>query len=216
MVLTNEFQVNAPLARAWRLFEELESVVPCMPGASYAGQEGDTSKVGIKIKVGAILADFRGTVRILERQEATHTVVIQGSGKDLGGKGQAAATIHVALQPVSPGSTRVQVKTDLGITGRLAQFGGGTIADIAARVIQQFTANLNERLAAEQPSAIPGVAAPEQTAQTEKNAPSPTPQGAEPLDVGAMVGAMALAGVRRHALVAIVALIAGVLLGRLL
>jgi len=208
MILNNEFQVDAPLARAWRLFEELETVVPCMPGATYSGEEGDISKVGIKVKVGAILADFRGTVRIVERQEATNTVVLQGTGKDLGGKGQAAATIHVVLEPVSPDITRVHVKTDLGITGRLAQFGGGTIADIAARVIQQFTANLNALLAAEQPVAVASVA------KYPEKIPAPTPKGAEPLDVGALVGAMAFAGLRRHALVAGIAFVAGVVLGR--
>ena len=234
MVLNNEFQVDAPLARAWQLFEELERVIPCMPGATFDGEEAGASKVGIKVKVGAILADFRGTVRILERQETTHTVTLQGSGKDVGGKGQAAATIHVELASVSPETTRGHVKTDLGITGRLAQFGGGTIVDIAGRVIRQFTDNLNMLLAAEQGSAADGPKGagaqesglpPNQAiAATEKPVtvragtafpPSPA-KSTEPLDLGAMVGEIAMGGMRRYALVAVVFFVAGFVVSRLL
>jgi hypothetical protein len=148
-------------------------------------------------------------------------VTIQGSGKDAGGKGQAAATIDVALVPVSPALTRVRVRTDLGISGRLAQFGGGTIVDIASRVIQQFTANLNAQLAAEQvpvdpPQATAGVAAtPQALPQASAPVAQPPTAGAEPLDVGAMVADRAMASVRRHAVVAILFFAAGFAAARL-
>lgn len=147
MILSNEFMIEAPVDRAWRLLDEVDSVILCMPGASYAGRDGDDHKVGIKVKVGAITANFQGTIRYLEKDEATRTAKIRGSGKDTGGKASANATISLRMEEDSANRTRVLVDTDLALTGKLAQFGGGIIVDIASRMVDQFSSNLHAAIA---------------------------------------------------------------------
>ena len=63
MQLKHEFVVDAPLERAWRLLDQLDKVVPCMPGASYLGQDGDSIRVGMK--VGPVFVDVPGTDQTL-------------------------------------------------------------------------------------------------------------------------------------------------------
>lgn len=218
MNLRNEIVVATSADRAWQLFDDIERVVPCMPGASYRGQQGEESLVAIKVKVGAITAQFDGSVRFVERDAAARTALIRGSGKDTGGKGQANATIRVAMHPVSAQSTRVELDTDLAITGRLAQFGGPTIADISSRMVQQFTVHLNQLLAAEAAAAVAPEARPATQAPTDHGgspeATEPPRTSAETLDLGSMLGPVAVAALARYAAVAALFLALGWCLGR--
>jgi carbon monoxide dehydrogenase subunit G len=199
MKLSNQFVVNAPLAQVWALFDQLERVVPCMPGAAYLGQDGEEHRVGMKVKIGAVVSNFQGTVRFLEKDAGAHVAVMRGAAKDSGGKGSASSVIETRLAEVSPGQTRVDVVTDLTMTGRLAQFGGSIVADIAQRLVQQFTANLHEAILAQTPAApasetaAQGVsAASAATDAGEAHAPATTlaaaPPDVKPLDLGAVIG----------------------------
>ena len=185
MNLSNEVVVAAPIERLWALLDDVENVVSCMPGASYLGREGDDYKGSIKVKVGAILSNFRGTFRFLERDEIAHTVRIRSSGKDIGGKASANATITIKLEPQTAGSTRAIVNTDLALTGPLAQFGGGIIGDIASRMIDQFTQNVDKTILAAD------IADTDKTdvvtTQTIGKAPEPKKSEAAPLDVGSVL-----------------------------
>lgn len=177
MILTNEFVVEAPVDRAWGLLDEVESIISCMPGAAYIGRDGDDHKVSIRVKVGAISANFQGTVRFLEKNEAARTTRIRGVGKDLGGKATATATISVKLEPLPSARTKFLVETDLALTGRLAQFGGGVIADIASRLIEQFTQNLHAAVIARSAESGHGIEAHTQgTGEKEPQSPGTNPQ----------------------------------------
>ncbi len=196
MILNNEFVVEAPVERAWALLDEVESVISCMPGATYIGREGGDYKVSIKVKVGAISANFQGMVQFLEKNEAARTAKIRGTGKDLGGKASASATINVKFEPVTAARTKVLVETDLAMTGRLAQFGGGVIADIASRLIEQFTQNLHAAVLAQAASSAPGAAAP--IAATPDSS-GITQQEVPELNLGPVIAASALRAVKRAA-----------------
>ena len=103
MKLTNRFEVNAPEALVWSLFDSLDRVVPCMPGASYLGQEGQEHRVRMKVKIGAVVSNFEGTVSFTHKDEATHVAIMRGAAKDTGGKGSASALIETRLTPLAPG-----------------------------------------------------------------------------------------------------------------
>jgi len=203
MILSNEFVVQAPVDRTWGLLDEVESVMSCMPGAAYIGRDGDDHKVSIKVKVGAITANFQGTVRFLEKNEAERTSRIRGIGKDLAGKASATATISVKLEPLSSARTKVLVETDLAMTGRLAQFGGGVIADIASRMTEQFTENLHSAVIAQSAGGNPGIE--EHTQGTAEKEPAPAKNEPAAFDVGSV---LAKRGLRYAAmLVAFLALV---------
>jgi carbon monoxide dehydrogenase subunit G len=142
MDLVNEFTVKAPIDVAWRVLTDLERIAPCLPGAQLTEVEGDIYRGFVKIKVGPITAQFKGQATFTERDEATHAGTIKADGRDTTGKGNAAAFIHAKLSSVDANTTTCHITTDLTITGKVAQFGRGALADVSGKLIDQFAQNL--------------------------------------------------------------------------
>jgi carbon monoxide dehydrogenase subunit G len=137
MELSNEFDVAAPIDDAWKVLTDLETIAPCMPGAQLTEVEGDDYRGTVKIKVGPITAKFKGTASFVEQDVENHRAVLRAKGKDTGGKGNADATITAQLSPAGTG-THVVITTDLNISGRVAQFGRGALADVSSKLLGQF------------------------------------------------------------------------------
>ncbi|MBO0715621.1 MAG: SRPBCC family protein [Acidimicrobiales bacterium] len=137
MELTNEFRVGVPVERAWATLTDVRLIAPCMPGAELREVEGDEYRGVVKVKVGPITAEYRGKATFLERDEAAHKAVLRAEGRETRGQGNAAATITADLTPEGDG-TQVKVMTDLQITGRVAQFGRGVLADVSSKLLGQF------------------------------------------------------------------------------
>jgi len=148
MDLNHEFTVAVPVADCWRILTDLERIAPCLPGAQLQEIEGDTYRGVVKIKVGPIQAQFKGQASFLERDDNAHKAVLKGEGRDTGGKGNASALISAEMNAVDANSTAVKVTTDLSITGKVAQFGRGAMADISDKLLGQFVDNLNTMILA--------------------------------------------------------------------
>lgn len=142
MELVNEFSVQVPIDQAWPILTNVELIAPCIPGAQLTEVEGDTYRGFVKVKLGPIIAQFKGDAQWVERNDATHTAVLKAAGSDTGGKGNAAANITAQLESVSSTETKVTVTTDLIVTGRMAQFGRGVLADVSRKLIGQFVTEL--------------------------------------------------------------------------
>ena len=137
MELTNEFRVGVPVDQAWAVLTDLERIAPCMPGAQLQEVEGDEYRGVVKVKVGPITAQYKGAASFREQDEAAHRAVLRAEGRETRGQGNASATITATLSDVSDG-TSVKIVTDLTITGRVAQFGRGVLADVSAKLLGQF------------------------------------------------------------------------------
>ena len=165
MELTNEFSVSVPVDEAWSVLTDLERIAPCMPGAELQEVEGDEFRGIVKVKVGPITAQYKGAASFQERDDAAHKAVIKAEGRDTRGQGNASATITATLEPEGDG-TKVKVLTDLTVTGKVAQFGRGVMADVSAKLMDQFVKTLEaDVLAGATPAA--------DTPPTETAAPSP-------------------------------------------
>jgi uncharacterized protein len=147
MKLDNEFTVGVPIEQAWAVLTDLELIAPCMPGAQLTGVNDDVYTGKVKIKVGPVTAEYTGTARFTEKDQASYRAVIDARGRDSRGNGNANAVISAQLQPAAAG-TQVNVSTDLTIAGRIAQFGSGMIKEVSARLLGQFTDCLEGKLAA--------------------------------------------------------------------
>ncbi len=141
MELTNEFTVDVPIEEAWVVLTDLERIAPCMPGARLDEVEGDEYHGTVKVKVGPVTAEYRGKASFVERDEAAHRAVVRAEGREARGQGNASATITAQLEPAGT-ATRVSVTTDLTITGRVAQFGRGVLADVSTKLLGQFVDSL--------------------------------------------------------------------------
>lgn len=149
MRIDNEFTVDAPIERVWDLFTDVEELAPCMPGAQLTGVEDGVYSGKVKVKVGPVVAAYKGTARFVERDDEAHRAVVEASGRADRGAGNAAATVTVRLaETEATGRTAVTVETDLKITGKLAQLGGGMIKDVSERLLGQFVERAEEKLAA--------------------------------------------------------------------
>ena len=153
MELSNEIDVNAPIEEVWKAFNTPERIAPCLPGAELQEVDGDNFNGLVKIKVGPITAQYKGTATYLDKDESSQKVVIKGDGRDTRGAGNASATITAILTEVSSNTTNVNVHTELTITGKVAQFGRGAISDVSGKLMTQFAKNLEQLL--ETPSEEP-------------------------------------------------------------
>ncbi len=178
MQLLNEFEVALPPEKTWTLLTDLEKVAPCLPGASITSVDGDDYHGRAKIKVGPITAEYKGVAQFKELDERAHTAVLLARGKDARGQGDATANVRATLHPKG-GGTRVVVETELALTGKVAQFGRGVLADVSGALMTMFAQRLQEMVAAEGGSdsiassdtvALAGAQAPSETAAT----PAPT------------------------------------------
>ena len=162
MDLNHQFTVAVPVEDAWRILTDVERIAPCLPGAQLQEIEGDTYRGIVKVKVGPIQAQFKGQANFIERDDVAHKVVLKGEGRDTTGKGNASAIITAEMTAVDASNTAVTVNTDLSVTGKVAQFGRGAMADISDKLLAQFVVNLNA-LIAEQPATAAPAVAPEPT-----------------------------------------------------
>jgi uncharacterized protein len=142
--IEDSFRVEVPVEEAWKVLLDLERIAPCLPGAQLTEVEGDEYRGTVKIKVGPITAQYKGVAKIEEADEANRKVVLQAEGRDTRGQGNASATVVATLVADGDAATTVNIDTDLNITGKVAQFGRGVMADVSSKLLGQFADNLKK------------------------------------------------------------------------
>jgi len=159
MEINNSFEVKAPIGVAWTTLTDLARIAPCLPGATLTSIEGDIYKGHVTVKVGPIVAKFGGQAIFQERNDSAYRAVLKGEGRDATGKGNASAIITAQLEAVDASTTRCTVNTDLTITGKIAQFGRGALADVSDKLLKQFVVNLESTVLADGAGASAGAGA---------------------------------------------------------
>ncbi|HCV34179.1 MAG TPA: carbon monoxide dehydrogenase [Acidimicrobiaceae bacterium] len=154
MELNNDFEVAAPLDEVWAVLTDVERIAPCLPGAQLQEVEGDEFRGVVKVKVGPITAQYKGAASFIERDDAGYRAVLRAEGRDTRGAGNASADITAALEETETG-TKVIVTTELTVTGKVAQFGRGVMADVSKKLMGQFAGNLSELIASSEAAADP-------------------------------------------------------------
>lgn len=135
--MTNEFRVGVTVPEAWKVLTDIERIAPMLPGAQLQEVEGDEYRGVVKVKVGPITAQYKGTATFVEQDPDAGKVVLKASGRDTRGQGQASALITATMTPDGD-ATLVSVVTELTVTGKVAQFGRGVMAEVSAKLIGQF------------------------------------------------------------------------------
>ncbi|MEU6142723.1 SRPBCC family protein [Streptomyces sp. NPDC047081] len=178
MRLQSTLTIPVAVGEAWRVLLDIERITPCVPGATLTGRDGDSFRGRIKVKLGPIGLTYSGTVTFVSLNEAAKTVVLNATGRETRGNGTAKATVTCRLVDSGGGATDVLVETDLAVTGKPAQFGRGTLAEVAGTLIGRFAENLAAELAA----TAPDMASDEPTVVR--------PPTADPIDLVEATGAL--------------------------
>jgi carbon monoxide dehydrogenase subunit G len=201
MIINNEFTVGADPETVWRHLLDMEGVATCLPGASVTATDTPNTYDGtMRLKIGPMTVEYRGTATLRDVDEHNHTAVIELSAREAKGQGTAMATIGNRLERVGD-VTRVKAETDLRITGPQAQFGRGVIEDVGTRVMGEFARRLEQRITAEQDAPASEAAPTHQAASA--------PERADALDVGEFVPPTV-----KLAAVALAMLVVAALIGR--
>ncbi|MEU0514360.1 SRPBCC family protein [Amycolatopsis sp. NPDC006125] len=206
MILENQLSVPADPDAVFALINDVERVAGCLPGATLDGQEDGAYLGRVKVKVGPITAAYSGRVRFTEVDTAGRRLRLSARGADTHGNGDAEADVTLTVRE-GPGGATIDLRTDLSIRGKLAQFGKSAISAVSARLLDQFARNLAGQLSGPGEEPRPAAAPAART-------PAPA-DGGESLDGLAM---LLPPGVKRYAPIAAAAalgLFQGWLLGRI-
>ncbi len=148
MLIKQEFEVAQPLDAVWAFFQDVPSIANCLPGANLTEDLGDDRYGGnVLIRMGPVKLSFSGTAEISERDEVNRRIVVDGSGADEKGRGNAVMKVTATLTPIGS-STRVNIVMDLVLSGAAAQYGRGMVADVTAILVGDFVTNMSNRLSA--------------------------------------------------------------------
>ncbi len=184
MKIENDFVVQAPIEAVWQYVLDVEKVAPCMPGAELTEVVDETTWKGkVGVKLGPVSMSFAGTVKLQERDDQAHRVVLKADGREQRGRGAASAVVTANMEPAE-GGTKVAFESEITITGAAAQYGRGMIQDISARLTNEFAtclqANITASAAASASSASDAASSPEVAGADDGGgpaaAPAPAPQ----------------------------------------
>lgn len=169
--LDKQYPLDVDAARAWALLSDLKATAACMPGAEITEQLSETSyKGGVKVKVGPAVAQFGGTVDVLEKSDAERKVVMLGKGADKGGSSASMdLTATIVPDPANPAHCILNGSAAVIVNGKFAQFGGRMMVQVSEMILGQFVENFRQTALA-----MPGGAAA-----------APAAAGAAPVDAPA-------------------------------
>ena len=146
MLIKNDFEVAAPVDKVWRFFEDIPQVAACLPGTELTDNLGDDKYKGrVAVRMGPVRLQFAGEADITERNEAAKRVVVNATGAEEKGRGQASMVVTAVLAQAGRG-TKVSVTQDLQLSGAAAQYGRGMISDVSAVLMRDFSVNLANRI----------------------------------------------------------------------
>ena len=144
--INKTFQVEQPIDAVWANLTNPEKVVVCVPGASLTGKVDENNyKGGVELKFGPVKASYGGLITFIERDVASHRMILKGAGTDNKGKGGADMKMDGVLSKKN-GGTEVNVTMDISVTGMLAQFGSRMINAVSNQVFDQFVSNFKAQL----------------------------------------------------------------------
>ena len=156
MQIKNNFEVPLGNEETWVVLQDIPLVAPCMPSAEYLGMTDDglTHKIRISVKLGPVALVFAGTAKIDELDTAQKRALVKAQGSDTKGRGGASAVITFTLTPTDTG-TRVDVVTDVALSGSVAQYGrgAGIIQGVSTQLVNQFASNLRSLILKDSPPA---------------------------------------------------------------
>ena len=189
--IKESFEVAAPIDRVWAFINDPENVVACMPGASLKEIVDTNQFIGtVKLKIGAVSAQYQGTITYADRDEVAHVVKMLAAGNERGG-GTVSGTILTRLEPLASGSsTRIQCESSVDLTGKILQVGRGMIEGVSAQIIKKYVGNVRELLEApssQAPAAALDEGADASPAQTANSTPAHRPAKEDSINVVAVV-----------------------------
>jgi carbon monoxide dehydrogenase subunit G len=159
MLLESSFDVPVRPEQAWDLLMDVPRVIPCMPGATLVETvNGSSWKACMDVKLGPVALTFATDVHREQANPEALQATLAADARELRGRGAGRARIESSLVP-QDGGTRVLIRTDLTLSGAVAQTGRGLVEAVSAQLVQSFADCLQAQLAGSEAEASAAVAA---------------------------------------------------------
>jgi carbon monoxide dehydrogenase subunit G len=136
--LDHSFAVGTSVDQTYASIVDLERVIPLVEGGTVNERTGsDSVNAEILVRMGAMSMTFKGSVELVEKDEAAHRAVLRVRSKEEGGNGYANADVTFAL-----GDGEGRLHTHAQISGKAASMGEGVVAGVLDALITDFTGKL--------------------------------------------------------------------------
>jgi carbon monoxide dehydrogenase subunit G len=143
------FVVRAPAQAVWDFLTDPARVARCMPGAAIIDRVDDRTWSGtLTVKVGPVLASYKGRMSFAHLDAQERSAEIVASGQDVRGKGGAAMRLRSRVSERGPAETEVVASSEVNVTGLLAQMGRGMVQDVGDQIFLKFTDAMRAELEA--------------------------------------------------------------------
>ena len=148
MLISQAIEVDQPIDAVWKFFDDVPQVAACIPGADLTNKVGEDHYEGdVVISAGPVKLEFAGAAQVTSRDNAKKVIIIEASGADRKGRGEAQALLTASLTPSGAG-TKVNISLDITISGAAAQFGRGLVSDVTAVLVGQTANSMKARMKA--------------------------------------------------------------------
>lgn len=148
MEISGEERIAAPREKVWAALNDPEVLRQCIPGCQTLEQRSPTELAAtVKLKIGPVSASFSGEVTLSDIN-APESYRISGEGKG-GIAGFAKGFADVSLKE-DGADTILTYKADAQVGGKLAQLGSRLIGSTSQKLAQQFFADFNSVLTAQE------------------------------------------------------------------
>ncbi|MCS7001818.1 MAG: SRPBCC domain-containing protein [Dehalococcoidia bacterium] len=139
MILEHRLDAPAPKARVWSFVLNVPSVAECIPGVESLRLQDDGKWLGeLRVKVGPIAILLAGTIKLIDSNESEGVAVYRLEGADRRIGSAVNAVMRIALTETGPTSTRVDIRTDATLIGKLGELGQPIIRKKADSVLAEF------------------------------------------------------------------------------
>jgi carbon monoxide dehydrogenase subunit G len=146
MLIKSGFDVAQPIDKVWQFFDNIPQVAACLPGTELTKDLGNNKYEGkVGIRMGPVRLSFTGVAEIKERDDAAKRIVVDATGADEKGRGNASMLVTASLSQAR-GGTHVDVSQDLNLAGAAAQYGRGMISDVTSILTRDFATNMQTRI----------------------------------------------------------------------
>ena len=134
-VLNESFSVPDGNA-SWAAINDLNKLIPCVPGAKVLATESPTKATAeITVKMGSMGMVFTGPVEIVSTNGTT--AQIKANTREKGGQSNAAGDVTIAVS-----GNQVNISANANVSGKAASMGEGTVVAVLTQLVKQFAGNL--------------------------------------------------------------------------
>ena len=140
--LDKVFEIDGSEENTWTFLQDIPGVASCMPGAEITEQVDDNNYKGkVRAKVGPATMSFEGDIEIKEINATNKSLHFIGTGQDTKGTSGAEMDLTASVRKGESGVTELVGVATVTVSGKVANFGGRMMTQVADQILNQFGKN---------------------------------------------------------------------------